>query len=103
MIVKYWGAIYVAFLALGPFNAMAADVKNGEVLARRWCSPCHVVAPNQQGPTGEAPPFSAIARTPELDAGKLALFLLLPHPKMPDMGLSRRTAADLAAYISSLK
>jgi hypothetical protein len=33
----------------------------------------------------------------------LALFLLLPHPKMPDMSLSRSEAADLAAYIVSFK
>ncbi len=97
------GLICLALLLLGSAHAFAADVKNGEALARRWCAPCHVVEPGQRGPTGEAPPFSAIARTPDLDAGKLALFLLLPHPKMPDMGLSRGTAADLAAYIASLK
>jgi mono/diheme cytochrome c family protein len=95
--------ICLALLLPGSIPALAADVKNGEALARRWCSACHVVAPDQSSPTGEAPPFSAIARTPALDAGKLALFLLFPHPKMPDMGLSRGTAADLAAYISSLK
>jgi hypothetical protein len=33
----------------------------------------------------------------------IALFLLDPHPKMPDMGLSWTEAADLAAYIASLK
>jgi hypothetical protein len=26
-----------------------------------------------------------------------------PHPKMPNMSLSRTEAADLAAYIASLK
>jgi hypothetical protein len=30
------------------------------------------------------------------------MFLLDPHPKMPDMGLSRAEAAALAAYISTL-
>ena len=30
----------------------------------------------------------------------LALFLLHPHPKMPDLGLSRDAAADLVAYIA---
>jgi hypothetical protein len=34
---------------------------------------------------------------------KIAFFLLELHPKMPDMGLSRREAADLAAYIATLK
>jgi hypothetical protein len=33
---------------------------------------------------------------------KTSLFLLDPHPKMPDMGLSRAEAAALAAYISTL-
>jgi hypothetical protein len=42
-----------------------------------------------------------MAKTPGLDAAKLALYLLLPHPKMPDMSLSRSEAADLAAYITA--
>jgi hypothetical protein len=29
--------------------------------------------------------------------------LLEPHPKMPNMSLSRTEAADLAAYIATLK
>jgi hypothetical protein len=36
---------------------------------------------------------------PGFDAAKLALYLLTPHPKMPDMSLSRAEAADLAAFI----
>jgi mono/diheme cytochrome c family protein len=93
--------LILAFAGLVP--ASAADVRNGETLARRWCSSCHVVAGDQSGTTGEAPTFRVIARTPDLDAGKIALFLLQPHPKMPDMGLSRQAAGDLAAYITSLK
>ena len=38
-----------------------------------------------------------------LTAAKLALFLMDPHPKMPNMQLSRTEAADLAAYIATLK
>jgi mono/diheme cytochrome c family protein len=40
-----------------------------------------------------------MAKMPSFDAGKLALFLLAPHPPMPDMSLSRAEAADLATYI----
>jgi len=29
--------------------------------------------------------------------------LLTPHPRMPDMDLTRAEAADLVAYIASLK
>jgi mono/diheme cytochrome c family protein len=71
-------------------------------IARRWCAPCHVVAGDQQGTTGEAPPFASIAKRPGFDAGKVAVFLLDPHPKMPNMSLTRIEAGDLAAYIGSL-
>jgi mono/diheme cytochrome c family protein len=93
--------IAVATLAITP--AFGGDPDNGELLARRWCSPCHVVASDQRGPTSEAPPFATIATRPDFDAAKIAFFLLNPHPKMPNMGLSRTEAADLAAYIATLK
>lgn len=79
----------------------AASAANGEKMARRWCAACHVVAKDQTTANTQAPPFSAIAKKPGFDAGKLALFLLLPHPRMPDMSMSRDEAADLAAYIAS--
>jgi mono/diheme cytochrome c family protein len=82
--------------------ALAADAYNGEQIARRWCTPCHVVASDQRQVTGEAPPFATIARQPNFDPARLALFLLDPHPKMPDMSLTRVEAANLAAYIATL-
>jgi mono/diheme cytochrome c family protein len=93
--------ILAAILAVTP--AFAADPDNGERLAQRWCTACHVVASDQRGPTGEAPPFRTIAAKPGFDAAKLAFFLMDPHPKMPNMQLSRTEAADLAAYIAILK
>ncbi len=90
--------IAVAGLSQGAF---AADAEQGGTLAKRWCAACHVVAADQQRAGGQAPPFSAIGKTPNLDTARLALFLLLPHPRMPDMALSRAEAADLAAYIQS--
>jgi mono/diheme cytochrome c family protein len=81
--------------------AAAADAANGQTLAKRWCAACHVVASDQQRANGQAAPFSAIGKLAGLDASKLALFLLVPHPKMPDMNLSRAEAADIAAYIAT--
>jgi mono/diheme cytochrome c family protein len=81
--------------------AVAADAANGQTLSKRWCAACHVVATDQERANGQAAPFSAIGKTTDLDASKLALFILLPHPKMPDMNLSRAEAADIAAYIAS--
>jgi len=92
--------IFTAAAAM-PAGASAADAQQGEVLAKRWCAACHVVASDQQRANGQAPPFSAIGKTPGLDSSKLALFLLLPHPKMPDMNLTRAEASDIAAYIAS--
>jgi len=93
-----------AFLAAiaGSGAAQAADLEQGEALARRWCASCHVVAANQQPPTGEALPFAVIARRPDFDMNRLAFFLLDPHPKMPNMSLTRSEAADIAAYIATL-
>ena len=97
------GALACAvFLFAGP--GLAADADNGSRLAHRWCEACHLVAPTQsRSSTDLAPPFATIAALPNFDASRLALFLLDPHPKMPDMSLTRAEAADLAAYIGSLK
>ena len=92
--------LLIAIIAIPP-AAFAADVANGEKLAKRWCAACHVVAADQKSGNTQAAPFSATAKLPDFDAAKLALYLLTPHPKMPDMSLSRSEAADLAAYIVS--
>jgi mono/diheme cytochrome c family protein len=92
--------LLIAVTAL-PQAALAADAANGERLAKRWCAACHVVASDQKSGNTQVAPFSAIAKEPGIDAAKLALYLLLPHPKMPDMSLTRSEAADLTAYIVS--
>jgi mono/diheme cytochrome c family protein len=79
-------------------SAVAANPANGERIAMRWCSSCHAVGPAQPSAT-EAPPFSSIARKHRLDGRWIAFFLLNPHPQMPDFGLTRDAASDLAAYI----
>ena len=95
------GLLSLLFAVALANSAAAADVENGQTLSKRWCAACHVVASDQQRANGQAAPFSAIGKMTDLDASKLALFILLPHPKMPDMNLSRAEAADIAAYIAS--
>ena len=92
----------LAALALAPVSSLAADAKHGEILARRWCTGCHLVGPDQPSATTDAPPFAAVARMPNFDEARIASFLLDPHPKMPNLQLSRDDAADLAAYIATL-
>ncbi len=97
-------AIALFFVGLSAVSwnaAWAADVQEGEKIAKRWCAGCHVVAADQTKGSTEAPPFSSIATDPRFDAARLALFLLNPHPVMPNMSLTRNEAANLAAYIKS--
>jgi mono/diheme cytochrome c family protein len=98
-----YGLLCGAALAAAPFSAFAADPFHGEELAKRWCASCHIISTEQKTGSTQAPPFSAIAKEPRFDARALAYFLLEPHPKMPDMGLSRNAASDLAAYIEKQK
>jgi mono/diheme cytochrome c family protein len=83
--------------------SIAADVNHGQEVARRWCVSCHVVAGNQGQTTTEAPPFATISRKPDFDVNRLTAFLLNPYPRMPNMSLTRAEAADIAAYIGSLR
>jgi mono/diheme cytochrome c family protein len=96
-----YSAVIVAALAATP--TLAADPDHGETLVKRWCATCHLVASDQKGATTQAPTFASVAKRPDFDAAKIAFFLLDPHPKMPNMALSRDEAADIAAYIATLK
>jgi mono/diheme cytochrome c family protein len=88
---------------LAAVNAPAwagGDAKHGGVIAKRWCAACHVVAPDQTSANADAPPFADIAR--RLEDNRLAAFLTDPHPRMPDMSLTRKEIEDIVAYIRSL-
>ena len=100
-------ALAGATAAIGGFwdlsPAIAADPDHGVVLAKRWCATCHVVDSDQRQASADVPPFTVIARKPDSTPEKIASFLLEPHPKMPNFPLSREEAADIAAYISTLR
>lgn len=84
-------------------STLAANPDQGETLVKRWCAGCHLVAADQKGATTEAPTFASVAKRPDFDAAKIAFFLVNPHAKMANMQLSRDEAADIAAYIATLK
>jgi mono/diheme cytochrome c family protein len=83
--------------------ALAADASHGADLAKRWCAACHLVEAGQKQASADVATFAAIAAKSDFTPEKVAFFLLDPHPKMPSFPLSRSEAADLAAYISSLR
>jgi mono/diheme cytochrome c family protein len=92
-----------AVLLASTVGGYGADPKHGLALANRWCASCHVVSLDQQQASADVPPFTTIARSPNFDSRQLAYFLLNPHPKMPDLPLTRAAADDIAAYIATLE
>jgi mono/diheme cytochrome c family protein len=107
MKIGTWSLVVVsALIAAGAARAqtrIVPNAANGEQLATRWCASCHVVAPDQRAASADTPSFASIAAAPDFSEARLAFFLLDPHPKMPNMSLTRREAADLAAFIATRK
>jgi hypothetical protein len=50
-----------------------------------------------------APSLEEVAQKISASQKTLAQLLMMPHPAMPDRGLSRDEAEDIAAYLSSLR
>jgi len=92
-----WLALFAATTA-----AVAQDLGNGQRLAERWCSACHQIDANPAR-FRRAPPFAAIAAKDNITADMIASFLLLPHATMPNLPLSRKDAANIAAFIMEMR
>lgn len=81
------------------------DAAAGRMLAERLCVGCHLIGGAEQSQTVPAgvPSFAAIARRPGQTATGVAGGIVVPHPPMPDIPLTRDEIADLAAYVISLR
>jgi mono/diheme cytochrome c family protein len=97
------GAAIIATAGLSGSLAMAADADHGAELAKRWCATCHLVDGDQKQASADVLSFAATAHKPDFTPEKVAAFLLEPHPKMPNFPLSRNEAADIAAYIGTMR
>jgi cytochrome c len=80
------------------------DTQHGRELAAKLCSNCHAV-PHEPSSAGrpDVPTFMAIARKPNITSERIAGAIILPHPEMPGVPLSRAEIRDIAAYILSLQ
>ena len=87
-----------------PALAQPVDVAHGRKLAETWCVNCHVIDREQTSavPAGP-PPFPALADDPAATPERLASFMRMPHPPMPNMSLTNIEVKDLVGYIESLK
>lgn len=95
-------ALALMLLAATSHHAAAGDAANGGLIAKRWCTACHVASTEQKRSDVAAPSFASIARKRQRPE-RLTAFLSAPHPTMPDMALSRSEIADIVAYIGSLR
>ena len=98
----------VAAYALAPMPATAqpvlADAAEGRVLASKLCSNCHVTeGQSATSPRADVPSFVAIANSPRTTAESLAAAIILPHPEMPGIALTRSEIRNVIGYILSLK
>jgi len=114
--MRRWSLSVGLVIAVGAASIMAwgqtaphpADVQAGRMLALHDCDACHIVAAHQELPPlvpGYGPSFFDIANKPETSAESLMTFLGHQHPlgRMPSPELTPRQAADVAAYIMTLR
>jgi mono/diheme cytochrome c family protein len=94
-------ALVVAAPALAASDSV--DVTAGRVLAEKWCAECHVPGSSIRGRPGVPPSFRAIAKDPATTERSVRVFLVSPHPSMPNVSLTREQVDDIVAYILSLK
>ncbi len=103
MFAKIVVVVSAGFLLL-PGVATAQDINEGHHLARNWCSACHAVEDVVLGPVQDAAPsFLSIARMLSTTEMSLTVFLVTPHPTMPNYSLTRKEIRDVIAYILMLK
>lgn len=90
---------------LADASVAEGNAARGRDFAFDNCRPCHVVAPSQTSVTrfSNAPDFRSIANMPATTPFSLIVWLTNPHPTMPSLVLSPQEAADVIAYIQSLR
>ena len=81
----------------------APDALKGHDLAERLCSICHAVTPGTANGRPDVPSFAVIAKLPNLTPERLVGAIILPHPPMPGVPLTREEIRDIIAYIMSLR
>lgn len=79
------------------------DPERGKALAGRVCTNCHLVNSAQQNINIDVPSFREIANKEAQTEGAIMARIVLPSHPMPEIPLTKREIADLAAYIMSLR
>lgn len=97
-------ALSVATFAVALAQGVAGSPEDGLALARTACSGCHQVETGASGPvSADVPTFMEIANLPGMTAERIAGAIVVPHPPMPQIALTRIEIANVAAYIMTLR
>jgi mono/diheme cytochrome c family protein len=98
-----------ALSAMGLVPAAQAQVhpdpKSGKTIAEKLCVGCHIVGEEASGASvpADVPSFTRIASKPGQTAQAIAGAIVVPHPPMPQIQLTREEIGDIAAYILTLR
>lgn len=106
IVLSFSTIVILAVLTSQPSFAQTEKMnqKNGLQLSQRLCSNCHIVDNNKDAIANErAPAFSKIASYPGQTPERLAGKIIIPHPEMPKISLTRKEIKDIISYITSLK
>lgn len=99
------GLALLASVTASQAQLTGPSAEAGQAVAEKLCISCHIVG--RETPEGavlaDVPTFVSIARKPNQTAEAIAGKIVMPHPPMPQLHLSREQIADLATYILSLK
>lgn len=88
----------------GKAESKLPDIENGNNLARKLCTSCHLIGEPANAPVpSDVPTFAGIANRQGQTLEHLATWLTRPHPPMPNLNLTRIEIRDLAGYIMSLR
>jgi cytochrome c len=81
------------------------DAKTGHEIASKLCTSCHIVGEKAASAAmpADVPTFEEIANKPNQSTEAIAGRIVVPHPPMPTINLTREEIGDVAAYIMSLR
>lgn len=80
------------------------DPAKGRTLAERVCVACHAISKTPASTVaGEVPSFPAIANKPGQSMEAIAGRIVIPHPPMPAIALTREEIVNVVAYIMTFK
>ena len=82
----------------------AGNPRQGLRLAREICADCHAVSAAAEHPAASnAPRCDTLANTPGMNSAALSAALQTSHRTMPNLVVTGADAADIIAYILSLR